>query len=531
MSSQVKSKQFMLTPCEYDRVEFELISPNYGKIKNSFKSIIKELGIKPGAYSGIPGRELLRKIQLKIFQIIENKLQEYSKLELHKELFKCYAFQLYIKNEVNEQIRKSIFPDWEKAQQKAYYDVMTIDLLMLINLYSNHNETSDLKINSDVFSELIGIAYELNAIQLDSDSMSESNCDFIFVVDKDFTYSFKEGDDYKNWAHRISERKRSFIDFSAYSKCLTTEDKSEFDKAFYEDTGVDYTALLLVLDMLKSNAFLSQFECITNNIYCTTKDFLINKLKLAAKTALVTKAVDFLSLNPFKIKFADGKMHDIIPTWDRKKRTERIDIKPIIEVNGYVFLSPPVFNTSFVEWKCAFDQLCLPFETGLSKTKSIIDVLMKKAQKNLVEETELIFRELDGFRVEKNVFLHKRDKSMGFPENLGDYDIIAVNETLKIIFIIECKHLEMTKTVHEVYSKYKYFFECQKNGEKFNKRIDYCKKNYRLILKSVFNIEDNSNYSIVPIMLFNKLMEPVKPIKSFKITSFHEFYSDPFKFA
>ena len=520
----------MLTHDNYDGVGNRIISPDYEMIKNSFKCVIQDLGIKPGTYSGVPGRKLLKEIQQKFYRIIESKLYKYSKLEIHRELFKCYSYKLYIKHKIKYQIQENVFFNWEQLQQKAYIDVMVIELLMLINLYSDHNEKSDLKIDNDALSELVGIAYELNAIQLNSDSMLESDRDFLFVVDDNFIYSFIESDEYKKWVQRISERKREYKDFSAYTRCTTLEDELEFNKAFFRDTGVDYTTLLSVLDELQSNSFLSQFLCITPNIFCATKDFLINRLKLVVKTDSVTKVVEFLSLNQSKIKLADNKMYDIIPTWNRKGRTERIDVKPIIEVNNSIFLSTPVFNTSFVEWKSAFVQLYLPFKYSLSNTQIVVDFLIKKVQKSLVEETELIFRQLDGFRVDKNVFLHKRNKKMGFPENLGDYDIIAVNESLKIIFIIECKNLEMTKTVHEVYSKDKHFFEDQKNCEKFNKRINYCKNNYHLILKAVFNIEDNSEYTIIPIMLFNRVIEPIKPISGFKILSFHEFYSNPLNF-
>lgn len=508
----------------------KIIDPDYKKIKHSFRSIIRDLGIQPGTYNGIQGRDLLRKIQPKIYQIIERKLYEYRKFDVHKKLFKCYSDQLYIKNLTRELIKEDIFPDWEEKQHQAYEYVAPIELLMLINLYCEHNEDSDKNLDDNVLTELIGIAFELNAIQLDSDSMSENDRDFLFIVDKNCIYNLEKSDDYDAWYHKIAERKRNFKDFYGYSKCFTKENRARFDEAFYSDTEVDYNTLYLILCALSSQDFLSQFLCVAPNIYCTNKSLLIEKLGSGLETDLVSKAIGFLTMDQSKIKFANGKLHDIIPLWNRKERTERIDTKPIIEVNGSILLSTPFFFSSITEWN-AFAELCLPFESGLSSTKIVLDLIAKEVQDDLVEQTKLTFQKLDGFKVDKNVYLHKRDRNAGFPEDLGDYDIIAVNETLKIIFIIECKHLGKAKTVHEVYSKDKHFFDDQKNCEKFNKRIDYCDNNYHLILKTVFNIEDDSKYTIVPIMLFNKIIEPIKPINSFKITSFHEFYSDPFKFA
>ena len=520
----------MFIPDGYDGVEVKIIDPDYVKIKHSFKSIIKDLGIQPGTYNGIQGRDLLRKIQPKIYQIIENLLYKYRRFDVHNKLFKCYSDQLYKKYLTKELVKGDIFTDWEDKQQQAYKYVAPIELLILINLYCDHNEESEINLDDNVLTELIGIAFELNAIQLDSDSMSENDRDFLLVVGNDYIYNLEKSDGYKMWARKIAERKRNYEDFYSYSKCFTEENRSKFDKAFFTDTGVDYNTLFLVLSALSSHDFLSQFICIAPNVYCSNKTLLIERLENGLETDSVSKAIDFLTLDQSKIKWAKGEEHAIIPLWNRKERTERIDTRPIIEINGSILLSTPFFFSSIMEWGSAFPQLCLPFELGLSETKSFLDLIAKDVQEDLVEETQLIFQKLDGFKVDKNVYLHKRDRNAGFPLDLGDYDVIAVNESLKLMFIIECKNLGMCKTIHEVYSKDKHFFEDQKNCEKFNKRIDYCKNNYHLILKAVFNIEDNSEYTIIPIMLFNRVIEPIKPISGFKILSFHEFYSNPFNF-
>jgi hypothetical protein len=40
---------------------------------------------------------------------------------------------------------------------------------------------------------------------------------------------------------------------------------------------------------------------------------------------------------------------------------------------------------------------------------------------------------------EQNVYLHRRDKSVGHPEDLGDYDVLAFLPDKNIVISIECK--------------------------------------------------------------------------------------------
>ena len=223
-------------------------------------------------------------------------------------------------------------------------------------------------------------------------------------------------------------------------------------------------------------------------------------------------------------------MHDLIPLWERKTRTERIEIKPIIELNGIVFLCSPIFALCYNEWGSALTQLFLPFETGFNKTLKVLKRLRIKVQKDLVNEVFNIFNSRSDFLAEKEVALHKRFRNADFPEELGDYDVIAVNKNLKVIFLIECKCLELSKSVHEVYSKDKHFFHDNKYKEKFDRRIIYFMDNYHNILRLVFGIDDNSKYKIYPLMIFNKVIEPIGVDVDFNITSYHEFKNDFPKF-
>ena len=106
--------------------------------------------------------------------------------------------------------------------------------------------------------------------------------------------------------------------------------------------------------------------------------------------------------------------------------------------------------------------------------------------------------------VKTNVYLHKIDKSGNYPLDLGDYDVIAIDDIKKIIWIIESKYISRVASFFEMYSQQKNFFLEHKYDEKFQKRIDFLSVNYKKVLKSL-GFNDVTNYRISPYMVFNKV--------------------------
>ena len=107
-----------------------------------------------------------------------------------------------------------------------------------------------------------------------------------------------------------------------------------------------------------------------------------------------------------------------------------------------------------------------------------------------------------------------------FPDDLGDYDIIAIIQSKKEIWLIESKFLQKVGSIYEDQMQQKSLFYQNKYDEKFQRRIDYISNNLNKV-RSVFNLED-SKYAIISYMVTNKLLASRYKKLDFPIISYHE---------
>lgn len=87
------------------------------------------------------------------------------------------------------------------------------------------------------------------------------------------------------------------------------------------------------------------------------------------------------------------------------------------------------------------------------------------------------FRALNYSFADADIEIYKKDRKGNHPADLGDYDVLALDMTNKMVFIIECKVLQPVGSVFEHSMQQKGFFKQNKYDEKFQKRIDYMKNN------------------------------------------------------
>ena len=107
--------------------------------------------------------------------------------------------------------------------------------------------------------------------------------------------------------------------------------------------------------------------------------------------------------------------------------------------------------------------------------------------------------------VKINVELHRVDRNEHYPIDIGDYDVIAIDDVKKNIWIIESKYLNRVGNFYEMFDQQRNFFKENKYIEKFQRRIDFINNNYKRVLKS-FGFVDVSGYNVLSYMVFNKVM-------------------------
>ena len=138
----------------------------------------------------------------------------------------------------------------------------------------------------------------------------------------------------------------------------------------------------------------------------------------------------------------------------------------------------------------------------------------------MVQDIAAQFRANSEYSVHPEVELFKRFPDDEYPEELGDYDVVAINIPRKEMWLIESKVLQKVGSIYEDQMQQKSFFFQHKDDEKFQRRIDYVKKNTSKVLAS-FGIAGD-NYTVIAYMVTNKLFESRYKDLSFPIITFSE---------
>lgn len=200
----------------------------------------------------------------------------------------------------------------------------------------------------------------------------------------------------------------------------------------------------------------------------------------------------------------------------------KISIRPVVQAKDDCIFSPIVAYDLGCEWKSGLLEWFLPYEIGLDELQKTIKLWKKRYEDEMVQDIAKAFQASQFTYVFPEVDLANRFPKDDYPAELGDYDVIAISEKKKEIWIIESKVLQKVGSVYEDQMQQKNFFIQNRYDEKFQRRINFFQDNCEKILCS-FQLDSCSGYSIRPAMVTNKLFVSRYKKIGFPIYTFHEF--------
>lgn len=216
----------------------------------------------------------------------------------------------------------------------------------------------------------------------------------------------------------------------------------------------------------------------------------------------------------------NGTIHNVLPIWDREKRDNRFDVKPIIIKEDKCIFSPVVIKQLATSWQSGFVEWYLPFEIGLENVKTELSKWKKRYEDEMVQDIAGALTRRGFHPVLPEIELASRYIHNDFPDELGDYDVIAVNQYKKEIWLIESKVLQKVGSIYEDQMQQNSFFYKHKYDEKFQRRIDYIMNNLRKVI-TVLELEA-VDYAVIPYMVTNKLFTSRYKKVEFPIITYHE---------
>lgn len=495
---------------------------DYLNAKKEIAKICLESNIEPGEYFGKEANKVIRNMQQKLIEHFESRIKQFNRIDIHKKLTEICAntynsINVHKKrfnsfNNIDETVLNEVQLKTIKDREQEKHNLRVILYFIESNLFLERE--SKREITQEELNELLAFSNWLVVLSDNADicyftdSEAHINVNFDYVVD-----TFVEDNDNK----KIDEFNRRVYSSSDYTIKGDETDMKYLEKtkeAFHIDTSIELINLFDVCFYFQRYA-IENNKCIKfkDNVYSISEVNLISDIQERIKKTSnevvsedsIKKAIEFLTIDVSKLKCIKGKTDYYLPIGERRKRDNRFDIKPLLNENGSIIFSPVIVSNVKEQWKNGLLDNYLPYEIGLDNTvKSLIE-WKKRYEKEMVFDIQRIFQNQGISYVKTNVELHKIDKNGGHPLELGDYDILAIDDSKLKIWIIESKVLKKVGSFFEMFNQQRGFFLDHKDDEDFQRRIDYIEKNYKKILRAL-QFDTSNNYKILPYMVMNKVM-------------------------
>ena len=521
----------------YSPLSLSTVVPEY-----CFVEVRKEIaqkcyaaGILPKEYHGKDATGVIRTLQQTIVPVFEDHIRQLNKDQLHDMALSYYAGQqhgviIHMKRyQAFTNLAPDIQADFERRtrteRQICRRNVETAQYLIETNLVVEHDSSAKDCAESE-FQFLIAFSDWLVVLQEAADLCHNTDKDMHICIDDMYRVDTIITEEDQASLDAWVERKYSTEDYHIKGDEVDVDFAEKTCTAFHEDTGIDLKLLLdflsyMQLGLIEDTHASEQYP----NVFSVERTTIIESyIKRFAETPPPKHEIDalisFITVDASALKTVKGKSHALLPIWEREKRDNRIEVKPLVVRNDCCLFSPVSLRTLELMWRNGIMDWFLPYEIGLPKTKSSITAWKKYYEDKMVHDIVQLFVDAGFSWALPDVELIKRFPKEGYPLVLGDYDVMAYCAERHELWIIESKVLQKVASIHEDQSQQQTFFFSHEDDQKFQRRIDFANANLKKILTS-FHIDD-TDCKLVPYMVTNKLFGSRYKEIQFEIITYSE---------
>jgi hypothetical protein len=280
---------------------------------------------------------------------------------------------------------------------------------------------------------------------------------------------------------------------------------------------------------LEKNFSEKEVDCseIASNVLSADASDIIRDFKsvlLDSTEEEIMRALDFITIDSSKLKTLKGKPHPILPIWDKENRDERYLVKPLLKNGEKYVYSPIVLDETRKRWINGITQFNPPYEIGLPSLIEVIKQWKERYEHIFSYDIKKWFEDKGYDYADNDIDIRRKDRKGNHPpiNELGDYDVIALDRKSKTIYLIECKVLQPIRSIFEHSLEQKRFFNTEKFDEKFQKRINYFMGVFKSYFENLGYPLGDDEYKVVPLMVVNKVFDSYFKKVDFKIITFDE---------
>ena len=484
----------------------------YIAVRKHIAEVCYNTRISPGIYNGKDATSVVRLIQKELIEDFENEVRKYDYLILFKRSLADYATLLHeimiqkqrynsfedMKEEVCAEVSQNIIEQREEAKR----NLGSVSYLLETTLYNS--ERGQAILSDEKYQYLLAYANWLVVLGNNADMCYFTEDEVYVEVSNEYIINVKSK---RESNHQLGEKlAQRMYDNPGRFERDSSADEHYFEKAkqaFETDTGVPLEVFFSLMYYLETGGKVDSELYHRDNIFCFLKEDIINDYCSVQNVpkALAEKALQLLCINVTRLKTKNDVEDFYLPIGEKEKRSDRYEVKPVYEYDNMIIYSPSVIHFLGNYWKNSMFEFHIPYEIGMPATKSVLVDWKRVYEKKIVFDLEKVFKD-NGFEVRTNFKLMSLDKKK-YPQNLGDYDLFAINLQVNEIWIIECKFIEKVETFYEMYRQQNRFFKENKYDEKFQRRIDFLNENYEEVIKDLKL--PLTEYKLKPYMCVNKV--------------------------
>lgn len=508
---------------------------DFTKARKEIAQMCLAAGVQPGIYQGKAATDVVRNLQAVVIPVFENHLSKIDQFDLHKRTLNYYSFQqngivqnmkrLQAFTDLDETVQEEFERATKQIREQYRCNAETAKYLLESNLFIKHN--ADAKpCTKNAFSFLLAFAEWLVTLQNDADTSYFTELDIIISVDNEYRIDTMRSEEAQQRSEEIILRKYKTKDYHIKSDADDKVFAEQAIEAFKTDTGIDFRLMLSLAEYMQlQNIGDDIAEEIYPNVFAVDESVLAQRFnelleQPVSNVDTIVQIIKHLTITPELLKTTDGKQHDYLPIWEREKRDNRFETKPILKMDNLCIFSPIAMNYLYMQWRNGLVDWFPPYEIGLTNLLTVLAKWKKRYEDEMVQDIAQLFRVAKFDVVIPELKLYDRFPADNYPEWLGDYDVFAINHASREIWIVESKVLQKIGSIHEDQMQQKGFFVQGKYDKKFQRRIDYLNNNYKKVLSSMKL--DISEYRIIPYMVTNKLFVAKYKKINFPIITYSE---------
>lgn len=508
----------------------------FKNVRKVMSKIVKKMELEAKEYEELEILGVIRRFRNEIRNDLIKKIENFNKVDLHKQLLNIYSailFQINIhQKRINEfqtinHLREESLDEFKeqaiklREESKTYKQVL--EYLMEENLTNDRIETNLLVTEQDI-DELIAYSKWILDFQTMSDSVSYGASGWNKLeIRKDYVLEIKETDKYLKDGELLKNLRYVYGDYSYRDKEFDEEMFDLVDDAFQIETQISFKSLFTTLTLLYSNSYITDITQqegvhITKNIVEAPISTIANLFVLETELPIEEffKVLMFITIDVNQISDGSG----VIPVWEKKKRKNKISAQPILLIDKNLIFSPISLYELKKSWFQGMMSFILPYNIGLEMTTKAVDKWKDHYEHKIVMDLASLFEE-SIYDVYPDKELYKLDPKGNHPHDLGDYDLIVINKEKREILLFEVKYMRLSQTMKDFLGDQgKYFLNRKAKAKKFVRRVKYFQEHVNQITNNLGFEED---FLVKKFFLSNKNIRSFFKDYPFEVIGFNEF--------